>query len=262
LSQAAAAPSMFAIFKKRDFSLMWTAQLVSTIGSSLTDLAAAILVFRVTNSALSVGLTLLVTALPTLFVGLFAGVFVDRFNRKRILLASDLLRGLLVLSIPFVVTQVGIPGLYVVLFFAATVKQFFDPAWESVLPEIASEEELASANSFLSISSFGSTAVGFALAGLLSSLDRDKIELPFYIDSMTFFFSFICVFLVRIRARPASTEATSVEVVIGNLRDGIRTLWQIPVLRSIVLASLPVSLSFGLWNVLLLPMAIRELHAT
>jgi MFS family permease len=253
---------MFAIFKKRDFSLMWTAQLVSTIGSSLTDLAAAILVFRVTNSALSVGLTLLVTALPTLFVGLFAGVFVDRFNRKRILLASDLLRGLLVLSIPFVVTQVGLPGLYVVLFFAATVKQFFDPAWESVLPEIASEEELASANSFLSISSFGSTAVGFALAGLLSSLDRDKIELPFYIDAITFFFSFLCVFLVRIRARPASTEATSVAVVISNLRDGIRTLWQIPVLRSIVLASLPVSLSFGLWNVLLLPMAIRELHAT
>src|SRR5439155_3824858 len=96
MTTASAPPSMFAIFRKRDFSLMWTAQLVSTIGSSLTDLAAAILVFRVTHSALNVGLTLLVTALPTLFVGLFAGVFVDRFDRKRILLASDLLRGLLV----------------------------------------------------------------------------------------------------------------------------------------------------------------------
>jgi MFS family permease len=262
MSQATAAPSMFAIFKKRDFSLLWTAQLVSTIGSSLTDLAAAILVFRVTNSALNVGLTLLVTALPTLFVGLFAGVFVDRFNRKRILLASDLFRGLLVVSIPFVVGQVGILGLYVVLFLAATVKQFFDPAWESVLPEIASEEELAGANSFLSISSFGSTAVGFALAGLLSSLDRDKIELPFFIDSLTFFFSFVCVLLVNIRPRAASTEATSVAVVIANLRDGMRTLWQIPILRSVLLAGLPVSLAFGLWNVLLLPMAIRELHAT
>jgi len=253
---------MFAIFKKRDFSLMWTAQLVSTIGSSLTDLAAAILVFRVTHSALSVGLTLLVTALPTLFVGLFAGVFVDRFNRKRILLASDLLRGLLVISIPFLVNHVGLIGLYAIIFLAATVKQFFDPAWESVLPEIANEEELASANSFLSISSFGSTAVGFALAGLLSGLDQTKIELPFYVDGLTFFFSFALVFLVRVPAHATSPESTSVGVVIANLRDGMRTLWQIPILRSLLLAGLPVFLSFGLWNVLLLPMAIRVLHAS
>ena len=256
------APSMFAVFRKRNFSLMWTAQLVSTIGSSLTDLAAAILVFRVTNSALNVGLTLLVTALPTLFVGLFAGVFVDRFDRKRILLASDLLRGLLVISIPFIVSQFGILGLYVILFFAATVRQFFDPAWESVIPETASEEELTRANSFLSISSFGSTAVGFALAGLLSSLDKEKIELPFYIDGLTFFFSFLCVFFVRIPKRPASEDSTGIDVVVANLRDGMQTLWRLPLLRSLFLAGIPVSLSFGLWNVLLLPMAIRELHAT
>jgi MFS family permease len=253
---------MFAVFRKRNFSLMWTAQLVSTIGSSLTDLAAAILVFRVTNSALNVGLTLLVTALPTLFVGLFAGVFVDRFDRKRILLASDLLRGLLVISIPFIVSQFGILGLYVILFLAATVRQFFDPAWESVLPEIASEEELTRANSFLSISSFGSTAVGFALAGLLSSLDPHKIELPFYIDGVTFLFSFACVFFVRVPKRSASEESTSIGVVVANLRDGMQTLWRLPLLRSLFIAGIPVSLSFGLWNVLLLPMAIRELHAT
>jgi MFS transporter, DHA3 family, macrolide efflux protein len=262
MTSAAAAPSMFAIFRKRNFSLMWTAQLVSTIGSSLTDLAAAILVFRITNSALDVGLTLLVTALPTLFVGLFAGVFVDRFNRKWILLASDLLRGLLVISIPFAVSQFGILGLYVVLFLAATVRQFFDPAWESVLPEIASEEELTRANSFLSISSFGSTAVGFALAGLLSSLDKTKIELPFYIDGLTFFFSFACVFFVGVKSHPASDESTGVGVVIANLKDGMQTLWRLPLLRSLFIAGIPVSLSFGLWNVLLLPMAIRALHAT
>lgn len=264
MTEAAAAPGMFAIFRKRDFSFMWTAQLVSTIGSSLTDLAAAILVFRVTHSALNVGLTLLVTALPTLFVGLFAGVFVDRFNRKRILLASDLLRGLLVISIPFVVAHVGILGLYVVLFLAATVRQFFDPAWESVLPEIASEEELTRANSFLSISSFGSTAVGFALAGFLSSVDQTQIVLPFYIDGLTFFFSFACILLVRIPAHHATEGSAEggVGVVITNLREGMRTLWQLPLLRSLFIAGIPVSLSFGLWNVLLLPMAIRELHAT
>jgi MFS transporter, DHA3 family, macrolide efflux protein len=258
VSAATAAPSMFAIFRKRDFRLMWTAQLVSTIGSSLTDLAAAILVFRLTNSALAVGATLIVTAVPTLLVGLVAGVFVDRFDRKRILLASDLLRGLLVLTIPFVWPIFGIWGIFAVLFLAATVRQFFDPAWESVLPEIASEEELTSANSFLSISSFGSTAVGFAGAGLLASFD---IDLPFYIDALTFGFSFALIYFVRV-GKLSTPEVTSIGVVVSNLREGARTLWQMPILRSLLLAGLPVFFSFGLWNVLLLPMAIRELGAT
>ncbi|HJW22620.1 MAG TPA: MFS transporter [Candidatus Limnocylindrales bacterium] len=261
MTQAAATPSMFSVFRNRRFALLWTAQLVSTIGSSLTDLAAAIYVFRVTGSALNVGLTLMVTAIPTLFVGLFAGVFVDRFDRKRILQASDLLRGLLVLTIPFLVVDTGnIVVLYVILFCAAIVRQFFDPAWESVLPEIASEEELARANSFLSISSFGSTAIGFAAAGFLAGVD---IHLPFFIDAATFLFSFACVTLVRLpKHADAADESTSVRVIVSNLRDGVRTLVQIPLLRSLLVAGMLVNVSFGLWNVLLLPMAIKALNAT
>ena len=252
---------MFDIFRKRDFRYLWSAQLVSTIGSSLTDLAAAILVFRLTGSALNVGLVLIVTALPTLVFGLVAGVFVDRFDRKKILLASDLIRGLLVVAIPTAVDSFGLVGLYAIIFLAASVRQFFDPAWESVLPEIASEEELAKANSFLSISSFGSTAVGFAAAGLLSSLEPDKITLPFYIDAMTFFVSFLCVLAVKLPKQPPP-EQTNVGVVLSNLREGVRILWGIPVLRSLLIAGLPVFLSFGFWNVMLLPMAIRVLDGT
>jgi MFS family permease len=258
MAQAVAAPSMFAIFRKRDFRLMWSAQLVSTIGSALTDLAAGILVFKATQSALNVGLVLMVTALPTLVVGLVAGVFVDRFDRKRILLASDLLRGLLVVTIPFAVENFGLPALYVVIFLAATVKQFFDPAWESVLPEIATEEELARANSFLSISSFGSTAVGFAAAGFLSGVD---IHLPFYIDALTFFVSFVLVLFVAV-PKMAAADSTTIGVVVENLKEGVSTLLRLPTVRSLIFASAPVFLSFGFWNVLLLPMAIRGLHAT
>lgn len=254
---------MFAIFRKREFSLLWSAQLVSTIGSSLTDLAAGILVFELTGSVLNVGLVLMVTALPTLFVGLFAGVFVDRFNRKRILLASDLLRGLLVLMIPLgfdaLGKESGMVAMYGLLFAAATVRTFFDPAWESVLPEIASEEELTSANSFLSISSFGSTAVGFALAGLLAGVN---IHLPFYIDALTFALSFALVLAVRIPAHAAEQESTTVGVIVENLKSGAQYLWSAKLLRWLFLINLPVMLSFGLWNVLLLPMAIRVLNAS
>ncbi len=258
MAASAAPTSMFSVFRKRDFSLMWSAQLVSTIGSSLTDLAAGILVYRVTESALNVGLTLMVTAIPTLFIGLFAGVFVDRFDRKRILLSSDLLRGLIVLAIPFSVEQFGLIALYVLLFLAAIVRQFFDPAWESVLPEIASEDELAAANSFLSISSFGSTAIGFALAGFLASVD---IHLPFYIDAVTFGLSFVLVLWVRI-GKTVTEESTTIGVVVENLKSGVSFLWRTPLLRSSLIVNLPVLFSFGLWNVLLLPMAISELGAT
>ncbi|HJP89838.1 MAG TPA: MFS transporter [Candidatus Limnocylindrales bacterium] len=254
---------MFQIFKKRDFSLMWLAQFVSTIGSALTDLAAGIFVYKVTGSALNVGLVLMVTAIPTLFVGLFAGVFVDRFDRKKILLASDLLRGIFVLLIPVAMislgNEAGIPVMYGLLFLSATVRTFFDPAWESVLPEIASEDELTQANSFLSISSFGSTAVGFALAGLLAGFD---LHLPFFIDSITFLISFVLVLLVRVPKNAPQEESTTVGVVIENLTSGGKYLWRTPLLRSLFLINLPIMLAFGLWNVLLLPMAIKELHAT
>src|SRR5512136_103846 len=97
---AVSSPSPFAVFRNRNFTLLWTGQLVSTIGSALTSLAASILVYRITGSALSVGLMLMATALPTLLLGLVAGVVVDRYDRRRIMIAADLLRAILVFLIP------------------------------------------------------------------------------------------------------------------------------------------------------------------
>src|SRR5690348_2334526 len=88
--------SAFSIFRNRAFTLLWTAQFISTMGSGLSAIAASILVFRATGSALSVGLMLLATSLPSLCVGLIAGVFVDRLDRKRIMVAAELIRGALV----------------------------------------------------------------------------------------------------------------------------------------------------------------------
>ena len=249
---ATAPPSMFAIFHKRDFRFLWTGQLVSTIGSSLTDLAAGILIFQRTNSALAVGLMLMATALPSLFVGLIAGVFVDRIDRKKIMIASDLIRAGLVVSIPFLI-QIDILLLYVVVLFASAVKQFFDPAEQSVLPDVASEEELSAANAFLSISSFGSTAIGFAAAGFLAS--TGDINLAFYVDGVTFVLSAICIFFVRI-APLAVQEATNIGAVVSNLRAGISMLLGTPILRSTLIVFAPVLFAFGLWNVLLLPFAV------
>lgn len=234
--------SPFAVFRKRDFSLMRSGQLVSTIGSSLTSLASSILVFRITHSALSVGLMLMATAAPSLLVGLVAGVFVDRYDRRKIMMAADLARAVLVLLIPFLVPH-SIAWLYVIVLISSAIGQFFDPAYESVLPEVASEEELAAANSLMAISSFGSTAIGFAASGLIAS--RFPIEYVFYLDSFSFVFSAACIFLLRVK-RIEAQKAGSVELVLRNLRSGVSFLFKTPLLRSLFFVSLPVIISFGL----------------
>jgi MFS transporter, DHA3 family, macrolide efflux protein len=254
----ATTPSPFAIFRNRNFTLVWSGQLVSTVGSSLTSLAASILVYRLTNSALSVGLMLMATAAPSIFLGLIAGVFVDRFDRKRIMIAADLIRAALVFSIPFL-APLDILWLYIIVLLSSAIGQFFDPAQASVLPEVASDEELAAANSLMAISSFGSTAVGFAASGLIAS--RFSIDWAFYADAITFLFSAFCISLLRI-APLAAQDETKVATIFRNMKGGIQFLLRTPVLRSVFVLVPIIGISFGLWNTLLLPFARQALGAT
>ncbi len=252
-------PSPFLVFRHRNFSLMWTGQLVSTIGNALTSLAASILVYRQTDgSALSVGLMLMATAGPSLLVGLIAGVFVDRFDRRKIMLIADLLRMVLVFLIPILVPY-GIVWLYVVVMVTSAIGQFFDPAYESVLPEVAPDEELAAANSLIAISTFGSTAIGFAASGLIAA--NYPIAYAFYLDAFTFLFSASCILLLRVK-KIETNEVTSVKIVFANLKTGVGYLTRNPALRSIFMLAIPVAVSFGLANSLLLPFAERALNAT
>jgi MFS family permease len=253
-------PSPTAVFRKPDFALLWIAQLVSTAGSSLTALAAGILVFQQTRSTFLVGVTLMAEAIPVVLVGMVAGVFVDRWDKRRAMIVSSLLQAATVVLIPFLV-GVQIALLFVALLLNEALRQFFDPAYEAVIPEIATDDELAAANAYLSIASFGSTAIGFAGAGLLAS--ALSVDWAFWIDAATFVFSAGCVALLRVRVpREAPEEAATVGVVVANLRVGLSTIWNTPTLRSLFIVIAPAFFAIGLWNVLLLPMAVQELGAS
>lgn len=251
-------PSPFSVYRNKNFSLLWTSQLISTMGSALTSLAASIYVYRLTGSAASVGLMLIATAAPSLIVGLIAGVFVDRYDRKKIMVISNVIRAILVFSIPFLVAN-NIAWLYIIVALSASIGQFFDPALESIMPEVASEEELAAANSMMAISSFGSTAIGFAASGLIAS--QADIRWAFYLDALSFLVSTLLIFFVRVK--PIPTEGTvGVRLVFRNVQSGLRFLYDTPILRSLFLVSIPVLISFGLTNALLLPFADQALGAT
>lgn len=250
--------SPFSVFRHRNFSLMWGGQFIETIGCALTSLAASILVFRETGgSALSVGLMLMASAAPSLLVGLLAGVIVDRYDRKRIMVVADVLRAILVCLIPFLV-PFGAVWLYVIVLLISTIGQFFDPAWESVLPEAAPDEELAAANSLMAISTFGSTAIGFAASGLIAS--STSIDYAFYLNAVAYLFSAVCILFIRVK-KIETTEKTSAGVVFSNLKSGIQTMFNKPVLRSLILLAIPLAFSGGIGNSLLLPFATRALKA-
>jgi MFS family permease len=141
----------------------------------------------------------------------------------------------------------------------SAIGQFYDPAHESVLPEVASDEELAAANSLIAIASFGSTAIGFAASGLIAS--AADISWAFYTDAVTFLISAVCILMIRIPAF-SSEEKTSAAVVLSNLRAGMQQLINTPILRSLFVALVPVMIAFGLANTLLLPFAVRALGAS
>jgi CRP-like cAMP-binding protein/predicted MFS family arabinose efflux permease len=250
--------SMFSVFKSRSFAFLWTAQLISSIGSALTTLAASILVFRVTGSTLSVGLMLIATAGPTVLVGLLAGVFVDRYNRKRIMLGADLLRAFLIFLIPFLV-NLNILWLYIIVALSSSITQFFDSAHASVLPETATDEDLAAANALMAVSTVGATMFGFAAAGLIVS--NISVEWAFYLDAFSFVISACLILFTHVPSIPI-VENTSVRAIADNLKAGLRAVGKISILRSLFLVAAPIFLIFGFQNTLFLPFAIKVLGGT
>jgi MFS family permease len=253
-----ARPSMFAVFCRPNFTLLWIAQFVSTIGSGLTVIAASILVYRLTGSAWSVGLVLLAAALPSLLVGLLAGVLVDRFERKRIMIAANLICALLIAAIPFALA-VGISWLYLLVALSSAVGQFFAPAQASVLPETAPDQELAAANAMMTISQYGALTIGYAGAGLIATLS--SIAWAFYLDALSFVLSALCILFIQV-VPLAAKQGSNFAAVVQNLRAGLVFVRNTLVLRSLVLVFLPTFMIYGFVNSLLLAFATRSLGAT
>src|SRR5262245_57587789 len=252
-------PPALAVFRRRSFALLWTAQSVSTTGSALTTVAAALLVYRLTGSALSVGLLLMAAALPGLLFGLVAGVFVDRWDRRRTMMAADLSRAVLVGAVPLLLPY-SLWWLFVAVVVSNTLRQFYEPAHASLLPETAPEDELAAANAFMAVSAYGLNALGYAAAGLTAA--RLPLTWVFYLDALSFVLSAVGVGAIRGAPLAVEERATTVRTVLRSLRAGLRHVDETPILRSLFLVYLPVFAVVGYINTLLLPLTLRAFNGT
>lgn len=250
----------FAPLRDPDFFRLWVGQFVSVIGDKIDTIALAVLVYNATGSMLQMGIMLGVSALPSVLFGVVAGVYVDRWDRRRTMIASDLIRAVLVLSIPFVVSF-GVAWAYVVAFFVSTVSLLFEPAKRSFIVEIVPRGQLMTANSLDNATSSVSELAGLAFGGaLIALLD---VRTAFLIDSATFVVSAIAIWSIR-RRHSEQTAAGGAQRPTGLLAeaiDGLRHTMESPVLRSLIPVYAAGALAGGASITVVHALALRSFDA-
>ncbi len=253
-----AQPSALAIFRNRNFTLMFSAQLMTQLGAAVTSLAASLYIYRATRSAFAVGLIIMAAYAPSLLLGLVAGVFVDRLDRRRLMITANLVRAGLMLALPLLLPS-NVLWLYALVALSAGVDQFYRPAHASLLADVTSESEFNAANAFMSVSLYGAMALGTLLAGSLAALAR--LEWAFYLNALTF----LIAALLEARLRPAApppAEPSDVNSVFSNLRAGFKVITGTQALRSLFFTFFVASAVFGLIWAIHLPFAVQALGAT
>ena len=162
---------MRALLRQRNFAALWWGQLISILGERLTYLALVGLLADHTDHFRDAGSSWLLSVLanvmlaPVLLLAPFTGAWVDRWNLKRVLIVSDVLRAAIVLSIPYLYTRTqAMAPVFAQVFVLFTCNVFFLPAKSAITPDIVAPAQLLPANALLTVAGIASTAIG-ALAG-------------------------------------------------------------------------------------------------
>ncbi|NQU66723.1 MAG: MFS transporter [Candidatus Marinimicrobia bacterium] len=186
------------ILKNKNIMLLWTGQLISHAGDSIYMIALPWLILDLTGSKSTTSLTIMSGYLPSILFGLIAGTFADKYSRKKVMMMSDVLRSIFVLLVPIsLIMGLTSPVLIgVITFIVATLATPFYPARDSLIPDIVSQNQLASANSIISTSGQMAHLLGPFLAGVLVSIVG--ITHLFTIDALSFSASLICISFLKI----------------------------------------------------------------
>ena len=243
------------------FSGFWLAGTISVFGDRLHQIALGVMVLAVTGSAMQTGLVFLAATLPNLLLGPIAGTFVDRWDQKRVMIVSDLVRAGLVLLLPFVI-EINVWLVYPLVFVVTTVSLFFRPAKTAILPRIVSREDLTPANGAVWTGETLADIAGYPLAGLFVGLLGTNIALAFWVDSLTYVFSAVLLagLVIPPAARTVGTKVSgAVAAFIEELREGWQFLRGDVVLFQNTLVSILAQLSVGATLALMVVYAERTL---
>lgn len=207
------APSTIGVLRNRHFMSLWLAQLATQIGGNMVLYGLTVLVFTETRLTSATSLLILTFLVPGVIFGAVAGVMVDRFDRRRILIATNVLRGIAFLAM--VAASSNILLVYLLNIVVSTVTTFFAPAEAAMIPELVERHQLLQANTLFMVTLNGSIALGFALLGpILVSL----AGAPSLIAIVGGLYLVAAVLTVTLPASPAGRKAGGAAGTAGGAR--------------------------------------------
>ena len=249
------------VLRIRDYRHLLSGQVVSDIGDGITLLLLLLVINELTGSTVALALMAIAEALPQLTVGLAAGVYVDRWDRRRVMLASDLLRAGIAASYAVVALSGIVPLLYVLGFAHASVSTFFRPARAALVPHIVPAEGLPAANSLAQASQVIGSVIGAGIAGLVFGLFGTG-TIGFVIDALTFLVSFAFISRIAVDAGRVSGAVTREErpPFRRSLAEGLAIIRGTRLLGGTLLAATVTMLGLGAVNVLAVPFIVNDLQ--
>src|SRR5436309_7593522 len=216
-----------------DFWKYWTGQTISNLGSSVTLFALPLLVYKLSGSALDLGIASAATFLPYLLFGLILGAWTDRVNRKRMMIGTEIGRALIVASIPLVFAfgLLTVWWIYIVAFIHATLTICFEAGQFAAIPSLVNQDDLVTANGRIQASYSAAQIAGPLLAGLLVAI----VALPslMLLDSLSFLVSSFSLGLIRISFNVKTGEQRARSNIRADVVEGLRYVLSHPVLRNI-----------------------------
>jgi len=229
--------STIRLFNSPAFFRLWTAQVVSSLGDWLGFVAITAIAARIGGSSPEAAISLVLSArlVPGFFLGPIAGVLVDRWDRRRVMVACDIGRGLVLATIPFVEHLGALVGASLLL---EVMTLLWGPAKEASVPNLVRPEFLANANSLSLVAAYGTFPIGSALFTVLAEVAKwlghyhalhvlrvSQESIAIYVDVATFFCSAAIISTLSLskgRAAPAEGETSRASAVetLRQLREG------------------------------------------
>lgn len=239
------------------FWRQWSASVVSNLGDGITQAALPLLALTLTDDARLVSLAAFAAFLPWMALALPAGVLVDRSDRRRLMVGSNVVRlGLsIVIAIGATAGWLSIWGLLAMIFAIGCFEVVFDSSAQAFLPSIVAPDQLARANGLLDTGQvvIGGIA-GLPLGALLFALGSG---LPFVVDAASFAIAAVLIATIRLAAPPRITERPAHDD--GSMGAGLRWLLAHPVLRPMAVAFTLVTLGLAFGQGIFVKYAVDEL---
>lgn len=202
----------------RNFRRLWGGTIVSLLGDWFNTIALYVLVTKLTGSPLALGAVFIAKMLPWALSAPLAGVIIDRYNRRWLMIGTDLFRAVVVLGFLLIDQPADVPGLYALLTAQVVASAVFNPAKSAALPNITSPRELLTANALMSATWSTMLAVGAALGGL--AVEALGTTAVFWIDSATYLVSAGFIFGTVIPQDTDPAETPLLRSAVREISDG------------------------------------------